>query len=201
MSFERRAHLVALFLLLTLAGNSDAKANEQEYAARLAPLVDPAKLATLGLRGANPRVLKCVYWLETGRKNRADPRKVLDQALSSVKMHGAAAELTKAALLRNLKIAGQLGCLRKQDLEEMRQGDAPIVRKGPYKGDTISVDHIIPVAVAPELDHVMANLELMPSRMNSSKNDTITSRQKALAKDLNKAGLLSTKGLKAVLSR
>jgi hypothetical protein len=28
------------------------------------------------------------------------------------------------------------------------------------------VDHIIPYAVAPQLDHVIANLELMPLRMN-----------------------------------
>ncbi|CAG0989083.1 hypothetical protein ARNL5_03096 [Anaerolineae bacterium] len=30
---------------------------------RLAALLDPAKLATLGARGANPRVQKAVHWL------------------------------------------------------------------------------------------------------------------------------------------
>jgi hypothetical protein len=43
---------------------------------------------------------------------------------------------------------------------ECRQ--APTIRRGPYKGDQLSVHHIIPRAVAPELDHIIANLELMP---------------------------------------
>ena len=35
----------------------------QDYAANIASLIDPAKLATLKSRGANPRIQKCVYWL------------------------------------------------------------------------------------------------------------------------------------------
>jgi len=52
--------------------------------------------------------------------------------------------------------------------------------KGPYKDDQLSVDHIIPRAVVPQLDNVIANLELMPVRMNESKNAKITQRQIAL---------------------
>jgi CRISPR/Cas system Type II protein with McrA/HNH and RuvC-like nuclease domain len=55
----------------------------------------------------------------------------------------------------------------------------------------LSVDHIIPRSIAPELDNVIANLELMPLRMNQSKGDTIGQRQKDLAKKLYAAGLLS----------
>jgi hypothetical protein len=33
------------------------------------------------------------------------------------------------------------------------------------------VDHIIPRSVAPELDNLIANLELMPQRMNAGKRD------------------------------
>jgi len=75
------------------------------------------------------------------------------------------------------------------------------VRKGPYKGDQLSVDHIIPKAVCPELDKVIANLELMPLRMNESKNAKIGERQRSLATKLNEAGLLSSAGLKAVNRR
>ncbi|MBI5387816.1 MAG: hypothetical protein HZA90_24405 [Verrucomicrobia bacterium] len=60
------------------------------------------------------------------------------------------------------------------------------------------MDHIIPRKVAPELDNVIANLELMPLRMNESKNATVGDRQKDLAKRLNRAGLLSDSGLKAI---
>jgi hypothetical protein len=51
--------------------------------------------------------------------------------------------LTKNALLRNLDIADKLGCLDDAGLAEMRRGKAPSVRKGPYNGDQLSVDHII----------------------------------------------------------
>ncbi|HOW67743.1 MAG TPA: hypothetical protein PK256_20890 [Verrucomicrobiota bacterium] len=81
----------------------------------------------------------------------------------------------------------------------MRRGNAATVMKGPYKGDQLSVDHIIPRAVAPELDNVIANLELMPSRMNSAKRDRIGSRQRDMAKKLHQAGLLSRKGFEAVV--
>ena len=60
---------------------------------------------------------------------------------------------------------------------------------GPYAGDQLSVDHIIPYAVAPQLDHVIANLELMPLRMNIGKRDAMGQRQQALAQQLRNAGL------------
>ena len=46
-----------------------------------------------------------------------------------------AADLTKAAQLRNLDIAEKLGCLDEAGLAEMRKGKSPTVRKGPYNGD------------------------------------------------------------------
>ena len=61
------------------------------------------------------------------------------------------------------------------------------------------MDHIIPRAVVPELDNVIANLELMPLRMNEGKSAKIGDRQRDLAKKLYQAGLLSKKGLEAVL--
>ena len=106
----------------------------------------------------------------------------------------------RAALLRNLDIAEKLGCLDAEGMAEMRKGKAPTVRRGPYKGDQLSVDHIIPRAVVPELDNVIANLEFMPLRMNESKNDKLGARQTDLARKFNKAGLLSDEGLKAVVS-
>jgi hypothetical protein len=118
--------------------------------------------------------------------------------LAGVK-NGPAAALTKAALLRNLDIAEKLGCLDAEGMAEMRKGKAPTVRRGPYMGDQLSVDHIIPRAVCPELDNVIANLELMPLRMNESKNDKIGDRQRDMAKKFHQAGLLSKEGLEAVL--
>jgi hypothetical protein len=173
-------------------------AAQTDYAAKIAPLIDPAKLSTLGKRGANSRVQKYVYWLEMARKDKQDPGKVIDDALRSVGVKKAAAELTRTAMLRNLDIAQKLGCLDTAGLDEMKRGKAPTVQKGPYKGDQLSVDYIIPRDVCSELDCVIANLELMPLRMNESKNDKIGARQVDLSKKFHLAGLLSDKGWRAV---
>ena len=177
-----------------------AIATQADYAQQIASLIEPAKLATLGERGANSRVQKAVYWLATARTEGQKPAKVLDRAVALAGYRNAAAKLTRKALLRNLDIADKLGSLDAAGLAEMRRGKAPLVMKGPYKGDELSVDHIIPRAVVPELDNVIANVELMPLRMNESKNDRIGDRQRDLARKLYKAGLLSSKGLRALQS-
>ena len=63
---------------------------------------------------------------------------------------------------------------------------------------TAAGDHFIPRAIVLELDNVIANLELMPLRMNESKNDKVGARQVDTARKFNKAGLLSDTGLKSV---
>ena len=131
------------------------------------------------------------------RQQGQKPDAVLDKALAG-KMSGGAARLTKAGLLRNLDIAEKLGCLDADGLAEMRKGNAPTVRRGPYIGDQLSVDHIIPRSLAPELDNVIANLELMPQRMNAGKGNRATERQVSHARVLHRAGLLSQAGLKTV---
>jgi len=173
----------------------------EDCAAKIATLIDPAKLATLGKRGADSRVQKCVYWLAEARKEGQSPKKVAQAAVSKAGYKKKAAALTKAALLRNLDIAEKLGFLDADGMAKMRSGSAPTVRKGPYAGGIASVDHIIPRAVAPELDNVIANLELLPLTVNESKNDKIGDRQRHLAKKFYAAGLLSDAGLKAVESR
>ncbi len=65
-------------------------------------------------------------------------------------------------------------------------------------GDQLSLDHIIPRAVCAEPDNVIANLELMPVKMNERKSDKIGPRQLDTARKLRKAGLLSDRGLRAV---
>jgi hypothetical protein len=87
---------------------------------------------------------------------------VLGEAIRASGIKGLAAALTKAALLRNVDIADKLDCLGAEGMAEMRKGNAPTLQRGPYKGDQLSVAHIVPRAVCPELDNVIANLELMP---------------------------------------
>ncbi len=160
------------------------------HASRIANLIDPAKLAGLTRTAANPRLQKAVCWLETARLAGIDPVAACGAAVAMAGMSGPAADLTAASLLRSHRIAGQLGCLDAEGLAEMRKGNAPTVRKGPYAGDQLSVDHIIPRSVCPELASVIANLVLMPMRMNREKSDRVGERQVALMRQLREAGLL-----------
>jgi len=80
----------------------------------------------------------------------------------------------------------------------MRKGNAATIRRGPYGGDQLSVDHIIPRSVAPELGSVIANLELMPQGMNAGKGNRVGERQISHTRALHKPGLLSQARLEAV---
>jgi hypothetical protein len=169
----------------------------------LVNLCDPAKIATITAeRGANPRVRKICYWLEMARKSGREPSVEMREVMSAVGWgETAKGDLTADAMVRNRVIAERLGCLDEAGMTDLRSGKAPIIRNGPYSGDKLSVDHIIPRAVCPELDTTLANLELMPMRMNSSKSDAISERQVDMAKKFHAAGLLSKAGLDAVLIR
>src|ERR1051326_5826947 len=105
----------------------------KDYAGRLVPLIQQSKLATLRTRGANPRIQKCVYWLDEARKAGYPADKVAEEAVTLAGYtNKAASDLTKAALLRNLDIAEKLGCLDETGRAAMRHGNTAIVRKGPY---------------------------------------------------------------------
>jgi len=192
---------VALLFLgwVVVCGAVVGVAGEPErFATNISSLIDPAKLATLGSRAANPRVEKYVALLAEAKAIGIAPNKVAAHAVVLAGMKGKAGKLTVEAMVRNLVIAERLGCLDSDGLAEMHRGQAPTVRRGPYRGERLSVDHIIPRTVALELDNVIANLELMPLRMNEEKNAKIGARQVDLARRLHKAGLLSTEGLRAV---
>lgn len=169
----------------------------------LVNLCDPAKIATITAeRGANPRVRKIAYWLEMARRDGRHPALEMGEVMVAVGWGGSAkGALTADAMVRNRVIAERLGCLDEEGMKNLRSGKAAIIRTGPYTGDKLSVDHIVPRAVCLELDTTLANLELMPMRMNSSKNDKIGQRQIDMAKKFHAAGLLSDRGLEAVLAR
>jgi hypothetical protein len=167
----------------------------------IAALTDPEKLGTLSReRAANPRLQKCVYWLATVKQRGGDPAKIIDDANEQNKVSGKPyAEFVKAQLLRNLKIAEELGLINPEGLAEFRKGNCATITLGPYKGEEVTADHIIPREVCPELDNQIFNLELLPATLNSSKSDKIGDRQVDFAKNLHKAGLLSEQGLNMVL--
>ena len=193
-------HVAQLLLAWVIVGGAVAglAGDVERFAVNISSLVDPAKLATLGARGANAHVEKYVALLAEAKADGVAPKKAAARAVALVGMKGHAGKLTSETMVRNLVIAERLGCLDPDGLREMHRGEAPTVHRGPYRGEKLSVDHIIPRAVVPELDNVIANLELMPLRMNEGKNARIGARQVDLARKLRKAGLLSPAGLNAV---
>lgn len=189
--------LIATLLLFTLVNLARADCNT--YSRTLANLIEPAKLATLGPRGANPRIQKAVAILETARRDGCAVAIVASNAVFFAGYTNALlAQMTRDALSRNHDIAAKLGVLRKAGLKDMRRGQSPTIKLGPYQGDELSVDHVVPFAVAPELGNVIANLELMPLRMNESKGDKTGERQRDYAKKFYAVGLLSLKRLKEI---
>jgi hypothetical protein len=197
-AFSTITALAALWLALgPVAGAQDV------VRTALVSLCDPSKIATLTSdRAANPRVRKIAYWLEVGRQSGRDPRAEMDAVMVAVGWGGTLkADLTAAAMVRNRTIAERLGCLDAEGMERMRRGASPIVRRGPYAGEKLTVDHIIPRAVTPSLDFVLANLELMPNTLNLRKGAKIGQRQIDLANKLRAAGLLSEMDHARVVAR
>ena len=111
------------------------------------------------------------------------------------------APLVKASLLRNLDIADKLGVLTPDNLALIRRGHSPIITRGPYAGEPAEVDHIIPLAIAPEVDKEIANLELLPRSLNRRKGATVGDRQLDYARRFRAAGLLDDAALARVEAR
>lgn len=192
----------SILLFLCLAVQCCGRPVATNSASLLKPLIDPVKLATLSERGANTRVQKITAILWHAKEKGEDPKVVADKAVQSIGWGGTAkGALTSAAMVRNVTILERLGSATPDNLHNMRRGRAAKVGRGPYAGEVLSVDHIIPKDVAPELDNVIANLELMPMSVNRRKSNKVGERQVSMAKQFNAAGLLPNAGLQRVLAR
>jgi hypothetical protein len=121
-----------------------------------------------------------------------DPVVEMREVMAAVGWGGTAkGELTAESMVRNRVIAERLGCLDEAGMADLRRGNAPTIRTGPYAGDQLSVYHIIPSSICPELDTTLANLELMPLRLNRAKSNSIREQQGALAVKFYAAGFLT----------
>jgi hypothetical protein len=66
-------------------------------------------------------------------------------------------------------ILERLGRLDEAGMIKLRKGNAPAITRGPYVGEIVSGDPIIPRSVCPELDNCLFNLEFMPLTLNQRK--------------------------------
>ena len=101
---------------------------------------DPAKLATLGQRQANPRLKRILYWLAEARAAGEDPGDIIDRAQQRNGGAGTPrALLVKASLLRNLKICEALGMVtpdkpRQVEARQRANGDVWPLRRANRRG-------------------------------------------------------------------
>jgi hypothetical protein len=190
-----------IIALLLLAITATSTADTIQTA--LTSLSDPAKIATLESdRAANPRIRKIAYWLEAARQQGRLPESEMAATMDAIGWGGTLkGQLTAAAMARNRTIAERLGCLDAEGMELLRRGRSPTIKRGPYAGEKLTVDHIIPRAVAPTLDKVLANLELMPHSLNIRKGAKVGQRQIDLANKLEAAGILTAEDHAAILER
>ncbi|MDB4405352.1 hypothetical protein N9199_02190, partial [bacterium] len=168
-----------------------------DFANLLAPLIDPEKLDTLkGKRAATPRLRKACYWLQMAHTAGFDIGEIIDQAHAQTGPHEPKrAKAQRESLIRNRLILERLGCVDEAGMIKLRKGNAPTITKGPYAGEIVTGDHIIPRSVCPELDNALYNLEMMPLTLNQKKSAKIGQRQIDLARRWNQDGLLSDEGL------
>ncbi len=197
MKFGRPKHSLLLGLLILILG-AVWQFNPVADVRTVAALIDPVKLAGLGERGANPRLNKLIYWLWHAEQRGLSPESSLSWALWLNGQQEPQAGLVKESLLRNVKIATQLGLLDAQNLDHLRHGRAAIVRSGPYRGEAVEIDHIVPYSLAPEVGNDLANLEMLPRTLNRRKSNLVNERQLAHAERLHTAGLLTQKSLDQV---
>lgn len=198
---RRRRKLPFAVVILALLGTLLWRLPPVQAVFAISNLSDPAKLATLGERGANPRLNKIVYWLHEADAWRLSPETTIWWAQRLNWSREPRASLVRTNLVRNLAVATELGLLAHGNLTKLRNGHAAVVTRGPYAGQAAEVDHIVPRSLAPEVENELANLELLPAEPNRRKSDRVGERQLAYARQLHAAGLLTAASLERVIER
>lgn len=181
---RRAFSLFALFASLVISPHCEgATLEEARFIVR--NLLDPAKLATLRPRAASDRIDKAMYWLYSS----PDPAAVIAQVSLDYGWSGTPkGELLEKQILRNLAALEALGCLTPENLEALRRGRAPRITQGPYAGEIVELDHIVPVAHAPQWSNLIPNHQYLPQSVNRAKSDRMTSREIEFERILKAAG-------------
>lgn len=193
----------------------------EECVSQIALLAHPANTGEV----ATLRVSKVVYWLGVAQRGNIDVTNVLNTALALVMTNQWAGEPeiirfqggfrggreipgrsvtnnapirqhARDSLLRNLLIAERHGCLDDEGLENLRKGQASTIKRGKFIGGRLSSVFVIPPDVCPELNNLLANVELSPADENPRLKGFFRS---ALALRLSDLGLLSNDGYKKFL--
>jgi hypothetical protein len=155
------------------------------------PLCDPAKLATLGERAANPRVHKLLYHLHGLDASGGSIANAVEIALTPgvSAAYGYAPHLAKEQILATYHAAKDMGIFTDAaNLEKMRRGMSPTIISGVDAGKLVHVDHIIPLKHAPELGNNFANLRYTTASENTARGAALDQDALTLAQLLQSTG-------------
>ncbi len=164
---------------------------QREAAILIAPLVEYREVYKTGSsREANDLLLETVALLIVADNKGADPGMLLREVELINNTPVNYSDLLTESILRNIKIARELKLDTPANLQLMSEGKSPIVGAGPYAGERIEVDHIVPRSLAPDLDNLLINLEMMPQTLNRRKSNKVTERAYSMAKRFHEAGVM-----------
>ena len=177
----------------------ESQTAKKEASSDIAPIIAYREIYESGRsREANDLLLKAVAILIAAENKGADPREILRVAERLNNTPVNYSDLLTESMLRNLKIARELKLDTPENLALMHDGRSPIVGAGPYAGEKIEVDHIVPRSLAPDLDNLLINLEMMPMTLNRRKSDKVTDRAYSMAKRFLEAGVMLPESWRAV---
>lgn len=195
---RRRKKQTLAAVVLTVFGLLVWQFTPLQAVVALGSLTDPEKVATLGERGANSRVNKIVFWMDAAQKRGLSGETAVSWAQALNGLTEPRASLVKQQLLRNLNIAGELGLLTDDNRARLKRGNAARATRGPYSGEIVEIDHVVPLSLAPELGNELANLEMLPETLNRRKSNRVTKQQLAHAEKFFEIGLLKKESLEHI---
>jgi hypothetical protein len=161
--------------------------DEGEIRAKLLRLLDAQSFRALSRGAVSPRYNKLVHALNelaeiiAGGRSRGEKRKALSHALGSLlveaKWPAKHVPLIVGPLSGAWAWAFRLGCFRTAS-ESMAQGRSATVNRGKrFLGEKLTVEHALPVDVAPQLTAHLANLRLWPASLNAAKGAKVFARE------------------------
>jgi hypothetical protein len=137
---------------------------------------DPVKLATLGIRGGNPRLNRILAAMHHVEQAGADLLDFLRRWLPD-EIHPDfyySRPMTVDRLMANYTDAKAWRLFENEaNLQSLARGRSATILDGPYAGQKTHVDHIIPVSRAPELNANMANLRILPESVNVARSNVL----------------------------
>lgn len=193
--------LLALSIALNLIAFGAYAADPAYEAAvkRFMQLTDKGAIAALKdqERGANERIRKLIYEIEASKLQGVDAKKALTEALKRNDYTGFEHKLTLNNVYGNWHSLKTFvpDALSPENMARMKDGKAPTTEVRGIK-QTLEVDHIVPVKVAPELGTKLHNLRLLAQTVNGSIQDRVPAAAMIRAQDLKAAGMMSDSSYK-----